>query len=140
MGEKERDRKIRALNPDVTVRTRGVMEKCNFCVGRLREAKLAAKERSKEFGREFRVQDSDVKTACQQTCPSDAITFGDLKNPGSGISKLRRDPRAYLVLGGFPEEKEYGLKTLPNVSYLMKVGADSESVAGSESTHAPEHG
>ncbi|MEI8025574.1 MAG: 4Fe-4S dicluster domain-containing protein [Pseudomonadota bacterium] len=140
MGEKERDRNIRALNPDVTVRTRGVMEKCNFCVGRLRDAKLSAKERSKEFGREFRVQDSDVKTACQQTCPSDAITFGDLKNPGSGISKLRRDPRAYLVLGGFPEEKEYGLKTLPNVSYLMKVGADHESVAGSEGTHAPEHG
>ena len=140
MGEKERDRNIRALNPDVTVRTRGVMEKCNFCVGRLRDAKLSAKERSKDFGREFRVQDSDVKTACQQTCPSDAITFGDLKNPGSGISKLRRDPRAYLVLGGFPEEKEYGLKTLPNVSYLMKVGTDNESVVGSESTHAPEHG
>jgi len=140
IGQKEYDRNIRALNPDVTVRTRGVMEKCNFCVGRLRDAKLAAKERSKEFGREFRVQDNDVKTACQQTCPSDAIVFGDLKNPGSNVSRLRRDPRAYLLLGGFPELKEYGLKTLPNVSYLMKIKENETAIAESASGHSSEHG
>ncbi len=140
MGEKERDRNIRALNPDVTVRTRGVMEKCNFCVGRLRDAKLAAKERSKEFGRDFRVQESDVKTACQQTCPSDAIVFGDLKNTGSTVARLRRDPRAYLLLGGEPEEKEYGIKTLPNVSYLMKFGDTEELAEVPNHAGQPEHG
>jgi molybdopterin-containing oxidoreductase family iron-sulfur binding subunit len=115
IGEREVDRNPRALNPDVTVRTRGVMEKCTFCVQRLREAKHLAKDRGD------RVRDGEVMTACQQTCPSDAITFGDLSDANSQISQQRSDNRAYLVLGGDPDLKEYGLKTLPNVSYMRKI-------------------
>jgi molybdopterin-containing oxidoreductase family iron-sulfur binding subunit len=109
------DRNIRALNPDVTVRTRGVMEKCNFCFQRIREAKHVAKN----LGR--KVLDGGVKVACEQVCPSDAIVFGNLKDSESRVSKLRADARAYLALGGDPEKKEYGLKTLPNVSYLAQI-------------------
>lgn len=124
IGKKPTDRNIRALNPDVTVRTRGVMEKCNFCVQRLKEAKLDAK------GQNRRVKDSQVKVACEQTCPSDAISFGNLGDPKSRVSQLRKDPRAYLMLNGDPQHGHFGLKTLPNVSYLAKVnrgeGAGSE--------------
>ena len=115
IGEREVDRNPRALNPDVTVRTRGVMEKCTFCVQRITVAKHKAKEKN------TRVQDGDVVVACQQTCPSDAIIFGDLTDPNSRISQARSDFRAYLALGGDPDLKEYGLKTLPNVSYLKKI-------------------
>jgi len=63
-------------------------------------------------------------TACQQTCPTDAISFGNLNDSNSKISKARKDPRAYLMLGGDPEHGHYGTKTLPNVSYLAKVVHD----------------
>lgn len=119
MNERPMDRTPRALNPDVTVRTRGIMEKCNFCVGRLREAKHAAKERSKELGTTQLAR--DAKTACQQTCPSSAITFGNLKDPRSPANQARSDERAYLMLGGDHDEGHYGIKTLPNVSYLAEV-------------------
>ena len=118
MGKRPMDRNPRALNPDVTVRTRGVMEKCSFCVGRLRDAK----HKAKELGRE--VYDGEVQTACQQTCPSDAITFGNLNDPQSKISKERKDFRAYLMLGGDPEHGHYGIKTLPSVNYLAAVTHD----------------
>jgi molybdopterin-containing oxidoreductase family iron-sulfur binding subunit len=115
MGERPQDRNPRALNPDVTVRTRGIMEKCNFCVGRLREAKHTAKIE----GRPLR--DGEVKVACQQTCPSEAIVFGNLNDTNSKVAHERRSSRAYLMLGGDPEHGHYGLKTLPNVNYLAKV-------------------
>ncbi len=63
------------LNPDVTVRSRGVIEKCSFCVQRLQEGKLKAKKAGREL------EDSDVKTACQQACAADAIVFGNANNP-----------------------------------------------------------
>jgi molybdopterin-containing oxidoreductase family iron-sulfur binding subunit len=115
MGERLVDRNPRALNPDVTVRTRGVMEKCNFCYQRLRDAKHRAMLRGSPL------TDGEVVVACQQTCPTNAITFGNLHDQGSQISALRQDNRAYLALNGAPEHGHYGLKTWPNVSYLAEV-------------------
>lgn len=112
MGDRQQDRMPRALNPEVTVRTRGVMEKCTFCVQRIRQAKYTAKEQGRL------VRDGDVMTACAQVCPSDAITFGNLKDPGSRVARERADARSYLALGGDPDKNEFGLKTLPNVSYM----------------------
>ena len=102
------------LNPDVTVRFRGVMEKCSFCVQRLQEAKLKAKINGKST---FAKPDPNFKgyTACQQSCPTGAIVFGDRNDPESEISKLWSDEneRKYLAL----EE----VKTLSSVAYMTKV-------------------
>jgi molybdopterin-containing oxidoreductase family iron-sulfur binding subunit len=97
------------LNPDVTVRTKGVMEKCTFCVQRIVEAK----NRAKQEGR--KVQDGEILTACQQACPTQAIVFGDLKNPESAANQLRAKNRSrgYRVL----EE----LNTQPAVTYLKEI-------------------
>jgi Fe-S-cluster-containing dehydrogenase component len=95
------------LNPDVTVRTRGVMEKCSLCVQRIQLGKNQALKEKRDM------RDGDVQTACAQSCPTGAIVFGDLKDKGSRVSRLSAGPRAYLVL----EE----LGTRPNVAYLKKV-------------------
>jgi molybdopterin-containing oxidoreductase family iron-sulfur binding subunit len=95
------------LNPDVTVRQLGVMEKCTMCIQRI----VAGKDRARDEKRA--VRDGDILTACQQTCPTQAITFGNLKDDGSTVSKLSHSPRAYHVL----EE----LGTRPGVTYLRKV-------------------
>jgi molybdopterin-containing oxidoreductase family iron-sulfur binding subunit len=95
------------LNPDVTVRQKGVMEKCSFCVQRIVEAKAAARNENRPL------RDGDFTTACAQTCPTDAIVFGDLLDPASRVSRLFRDARAYQVLGH--------LNTKPAVIYLKKV-------------------
>jgi molybdopterin-containing oxidoreductase family iron-sulfur binding subunit len=96
-----------ALNPDVTVRSRGVMEKCSFCIQRIQRAKADAKNEGRE------VKDGEFQTACQQSCPGMAILFGDLQDPKSEISQALKDPKRYLVLG------ELGV--LPAVSYLTKI-------------------
>jgi molybdopterin-containing oxidoreductase family iron-sulfur binding subunit len=95
------------LNPDVAVRSRGVMEKCSLCVQRIQAGKLVAEQDGRP------VADGDIATACQQVCPAEAIVFGDLSDPNSRASKLNRGQRRYRVL----EE----LGTRPNVSYLTKV-------------------
>ena len=95
------------LNPDVTVRSRGVMEKCSMCVQRIAAAKNASVKSGKP------VVDGEIKTACQQVCPTDAIMFGDLNDPHSQVAQRVRNARTYRVL----EE----LGTRPNVSYLKKV-------------------
>ena len=97
------------LNPDVTVRSKGVMEKCTFCVQRIVEAKNNAKQEGRA------VMDGEIVTACQQACPSQAIVFGDLKDPESKANKLREKnkPRDYRVL----EE----LNTQPGVVYLKEI-------------------
>jgi molybdopterin-containing oxidoreductase family iron-sulfur binding subunit len=101
-GERER----LGLNPDVTVRERGVTEKCTLCVQRIR----AGEEQAKVEGRP--VRDGEIVSACAATCPARAITFGDLKDPGSAISKLAASGRTYRVL----EE----LNTQPGVVYLAR--------------------
>jgi MoCo/4Fe-4S cofactor protein with predicted Tat translocation signal len=104
------------LNPDVTVRERGVMEKCTFCIQRIREAKYVAKERGTPL------RDGEVQTACQQTCPTDAIIFGDVNDPNSLVHRLRQDPRGYLVLGE--------LNTRPAITYYTKVRNVEEQAEG----------
>lgn len=94
-------------NPEVTVRSRGVMEKCTFCVQRISEAKNAAKNMG------TRVKDGDLKTACQQSCPADAITFGDINSSSSEVTRLAKDPRGYHVLDE--------LNTRPSINYLTKI-------------------
>jgi len=95
------------LNPDVTVRQLGVMEKCTMCLQRI----IAGKDRARDEKRA--VRDGDIQTACQQTCPTQAITFGNLKDEGSAVTKLTHSPRAYHVL------EEVG--TRPSITYLRKV-------------------
>jgi molybdopterin-containing oxidoreductase family iron-sulfur binding subunit len=96
-----------ALNPDVTVRQKGVMEKCSFCVQRIIEAKIHARNEGRK------VKDGDFTTACAQTCPTGALIFGSLVDPESRVSKLINDVRAYQVLAE--------LNTKPAVIYLKRV-------------------
>lgn len=100
------------LNPDVTVRSRGVIEKCSFCVQRLQEAKLTAKKENRIL------KDGDAQTACQTACPTGAITFGDRNNKEAAVTKLFNDERSFGVV----EE----LHTLPNVVYLTQIRNSEE--------------
>ena len=100
------------LNPDVTVRERGVVEKCSFCVQRIQEKKLQAKLENRTLN------DGEIKTACMQACPAGAIVFGNLNDKESKVSRLFSDPRQYHLL----EE----LHTLPSVAFLTKVWNDEE--------------
>lgn len=95
------------LNPDVTTRSRGVMEKCSMCIQRIQAGKLQAKMDKRVLA------DGDVKTACQQTCPANAIIFGDANDPNSEVSKALKNERTYYVL----EE----LNVQPGVGYMTKV-------------------
>jgi Fe-S-cluster-containing dehydrogenase component len=94
------------LNPDVTVRTRGIMEKCTFCIQRIRRA------REEAIAQGVPLQDGDVQPACVQTCPTDALIFGDLNDPESRVAQLARSPRAFVLL----EE----LGTEPSIFYLQR--------------------
>lgn len=114
------------LNPDVTVRSRGVIEKCSFCVQRLQAAKLSAKRDSRPL------EDKDIQVACQQSCPTNAITFGNANDKHSAITKVRVESpnRSYAVL----EQ----LHVLPNVTYLTKVRntEEQEGHEAKETKHA----
>jgi molybdopterin-containing oxidoreductase family iron-sulfur binding subunit len=96
------------LNPDVTKRTAGVMEKCSFCVQRINEGK----DRAKDEGRV--VNDGEIKPACVQSCPTEALVFGNLNDKDSKVSKLSKSDKAYKVL-------DHHLNTQPAVSYLENV-------------------
>jgi len=94
------------FNPDVTVRRRGVMEKCSFCIQRIHKAE----DKAKSEGRE--VEDGEFTTACAQACPANAITFGRLDNPESLVSQLAKSERGYKQLDE--------LNTLPRITYLKE--------------------
>ena len=96
------------LNPDVTRRSAGVMEKCTFCVQRI----IEARDRAKDLGR--LIQDGEVQPACVQGCPSKALVFGDLNDPESAVSRLHRDRRAYKVL-------DRDVNTQPATAYLEDI-------------------
>jgi molybdopterin-containing oxidoreductase family iron-sulfur binding subunit len=101
------------LNPDVTVRARGVMEKCTFCIQRIRGAQNDARLENRPL------RDGDVVTACAQACPSDAIVFGDVKDRASRVARLQQDPRGYRVLED--------LNTRSAITYLAKVLLPAEA-------------
>ncbi|HET9825081.1 MAG TPA: 4Fe-4S dicluster domain-containing protein, partial [Chitinophagaceae bacterium] len=108
------------LNPDVTVRSRGVMEKCSFCVQRIQEGKLNAKKEDRVL------KDGEIKTACMQACPTDAIVFGNVHDKESRITKMREENelRTFYVI-------EH-LHTLPNINYLAKVRNTDEVIEEKE--------
>ncbi|MGI9455921.1 MAG: 4Fe-4S dicluster domain-containing protein, partial [Aeoliella sp.] len=114
-----------AFNPDVTVRMRGVMEKCTYCVQRISAARNDARIDHANGGRDSAViQDGEVVTACQGACPTQAITFGDLNDSRSKISQTREDPRTYSML----EE----LNVKPRTQYLARIRNVQHESSGSD--------
>ncbi|HET9595956.1 MAG TPA: Fe-S-cluster-containing hydrogenase [Anaeromyxobacteraceae bacterium] len=106
LGEKSPTEKM-AMNPDVTVRTRGVMEKCTYCVQRIERARIGARVAGRT------IQEGEFTTACAQACPANAIVFGNLNDPKSAVSRLHQDERRYDLL--------HDLGTRPRTAYLVRV-------------------
>jgi MoCo/4Fe-4S cofactor protein with predicted Tat translocation signal len=112
-------------NPDVTVRSRGVMEKCTYCVQRIAAAKIEADKENRE------IRDGEIVTACQQACPTNAITFGNINDQSSRVSKIKAQSRNYGVIAD--------LNTRPRTTYIAEVTNPNKALAGAPVEHAPEH-
>ena len=118
-----------AVNPDVTMRSRGVIEKCSMCIQRIQAGKLEAKKERR------RLYADEIQTACSQSCPTGAITFGDMNEPESSISKvlaIEKEGRAFHVL----EE----LNVQPQINYLVKIRNKDDGHASTEHAAHAEHG
>lgn len=113
-------------NPDVTVRSRGVMEKCTYCVQRIMRAKIESEKENRK------VRDGEIVTACQQTCPTEALIFGNLNDAESRVAKLQNDPRNYGAIA------EIG--TRPRTRYLAAVRNPSSELEATPASHGSQHG
>src|ERR1700738_3145598 len=100
-------------NPDVSVRSRGVMEKCTYCVQRITQHRIDAEPAAVRENREFKIEDGSLQTACQQSCPADAIVFGNVNDPNSRVAKLKALDRNYGLLAD--------LNTRPRTTYLAEI-------------------
>ena len=109
------------LNPDVTIRSRGIMEKCSFCVHRIRRETRDARSEGREL------LDGEVQTACSSACPTSALNFGNFNDPNSKVSKMKDDQRHYTLLDQFGTD--------PNVIYLAQVDTDRKVGAGEAASH-----
>jgi MoCo/4Fe-4S cofactor protein with predicted Tat translocation signal len=108
-------------NPDVSVRSRGVMEKCTYCVQRINERRIDTETASVREGKDIRIGD-ELQTACQQSCPAGAIIFGNINDPNSKVSKLKAQTRNYSLLGE--------LNTRPRTTYLAEVRNPNPELGG----------
>jgi molybdopterin-containing oxidoreductase family iron-sulfur binding subunit len=113
-------------NPDVTVRSRGVMEKCSYCVQRISAAKIEADKENRP------IRDGEIQTACQQACPASAITFGNINDKGSKVAKLQADERSYQVLAD--------LNTRPRTKYVAAVLNLNSELEDTPVEHTPAKG
>ena len=113
-------------NPDVSVRSRGVMEKCSYCVQRIQEAKINADKENRG------IADGDIQTACHQACPAKAITFGNINDKDSKVSKLRAQQRSYQVIAD--------INTRPRTTYVAEVLNLNEELEVTPTEIAPAKG
>jgi MoCo/4Fe-4S cofactor protein with predicted Tat translocation signal len=112
-------------NPDVTVRSRGVMEKCSYCVQRINEVKIEADKQNRE------IRDGEIVTACQQACPTNAIVFGNINDGTSKVAKLKKQERSYGVLAD--------INTRPRTTYVAEVININSELAAARGEFAPEN-
>jgi molybdopterin-containing oxidoreductase family iron-sulfur binding subunit len=118
-------------NPNVTVRMRGVMEKCTFCVQRIEDAKITARVRARDSA-DLKIPKGTLKTACQQACPAEAIVFGDLLDESSEVTQQRALPQNYSLL-------EY-LNVRPRLTYLGRIRNPNPSMPGAKTSYNTSHG
>ena len=118
-------------NPNVTVRMRGVMEKCTFCVQRIEDAKITARVRARDSA-DLKIPKGTLKTACQQACPAEAIVFGDLLDESSEVTQQRALPQNYSLL-------EY-LNVRPRLTYLGRIRNPNPAMPGAKTSYNTSHG
>ncbi len=109
-------------NPDVTVRSRGVMEKCTYCIQRISEHRIDAETAAVRENKPFKIEDGTLQTACQQSCPANAIVFGNINDPNSRVSKLKALDRNYGMLAD--------LNTRPRTTYLAEIRNPNPELKG----------